>query len=306
MQTTLEHLTPLQKARLTVFLGEIIKAIQPEKIICYGYRITSQYHWQCFTGEKTGKEHIIYDLLVIPNSDDQRNDHEILDVLDKIVYTHISATCIVYKLELVNNAIEKNARFFNSLYFNGVMLHNATNTKLAAPEKEYTLQNHVEAAEQAWSRMFTKAMTFYNGAAYYQSVSVPEQVVFSLHQAIEQMAMALLKALTGYRPDTHNLLRLLALLEQTGLNTLAIFPGNTPEEKALLQTLKNAYSQSRYAENYTVSAELAAILYNRVGLLLKEAASLYQQQIESWQSASENEITFPLSIAFINTLNPAS
>jgi hypothetical protein len=104
MHSIFEHLMPLQKNPLTVFLGKIITTIQPDKIICYGYRITD-------------KALTIYDLLVIPNSNDNRNDYEIVDIIATIPDPHITATCIICKPEAAHTSIAKGSWFFISLYF---------------------------------------------------------------------------------------------------------------------------------------------------------------------------------------------
>ncbi|RXK80594.1 hypothetical protein [Filimonas effusa] len=61
-----------------------------------------------------------------------------------------------------------------------------------------------------------------------------------------------------------------------------------------------------YDDEFIVSMEAADVLYGRVGLLLKAAEEVYDKQINSWKLAAERDAAFPLSIAFVNTLLPAS
>ncbi|RXK85314.1 hypothetical protein [Filimonas effusa] len=85
-----------------------------------------------------------------------------------------------------------------------------------------------------------------------------------------------------------------------------VFPVNTPQEEELFSILKKAYCGARYDADFGVPMEAATVLYDRVGLLLKAGEAAYKKQISDWEAAVEKEATFPLSVAFVNTLMPAS
>ena len=105
--------------------------------------------------------------------------------------------------------------------------------------------------------------------------------------------MALLRVYTGYRSTTHNLFRLLALIENFSFVPSSVFPCITAEEIALLNQLNKAYSDARYKENYTVPTETAILLKKRVQELLLLAKKLYDKKITALQN---NRITtFPLT-----------
>lgn len=304
MQTTLNHLTTSQQANLTALLGTIIQSVQPAKIICYGYHINSQHHWRPLLQESINRECITYDLLVLTHSNESRSTAQLLDLLDKTGGQNAAAACIIHKQDAVNGAIANGSRFFTDICHHAVLLYDATGDALAVPSRWYDAPDLIAAAAKHWNRQFARASSFYKGAAYYQSLHEGTAAVFCLHQAVEQMALAVLKAITGYKAETHNLSRLFVLLDQLGLQASAVFPNNSPEEKDLLYTLKNAYSASRYAEDYTLSPQTADILFNRVGQLLQQAEAFYTQVTQSWQTKHDRQ--FPLSIAFVNTLNSAS
>lgn len=304
MQTTLNHLSTSQQANLTALLGTIIKAVQPAKIICYGYHINSQHHWRPLLQESIDGECITYDLLVLTHSNESRSPAQLLDILDKTGADHAAAACIIHKQDAVNGAIANGSRFFSAICQFAVLLYDATGEALAVPSRRYEVADLIAAAATHWNRQFARASSFYKGAAYYQSLHEGEAAVFCLHQSVEQMAMAVLKAITGYKVETHNLARLFVLLDQLGFQASAAFPNNSAEEKDLMNTLKNAYSASRYAEEYTISPQTAEILFNRVGKLLQQAEAFYTRVTQSWQSRQDRE--YPLSIAFVNTLHPAS
>ena len=304
MQTTLNHLSPSQQANLTALLGTIIQSIQPAKIICYGYHINSQHHWRPLLQESIDRECITYDLLVLTQSNESRPTAQLLDILDKTGSDHAAAACVIHKQDAVNGAITKGSRFFTAVCQHAVLLYDATGEALAVPSRRYEAAELIAMAATHWNRQFARASSFYKGASYYQSQHEGTAAVFCLHQSVEQMAIAVLKAITGYKAETHNLARLFVLLDQLGLQASAVFPNNSAEEKDLLYTLKNAYSASRYAEDYTVLPQTVDMLVNRVGQLLQLAEAFYTRVTQSWQHRHDRQ--FPLSIAFVNTLNPAS
>ena len=105
--------------------------------------------------------------------------------------------------------------------------------------------------------------------------------------------MALLRVYTGYRSTTHNLTRLLALIENFSFVPSTIFPCITEEETALFNTLNRAYSDARYKEDYSISTEIANLLKKRVHQLLVVAENLYSKKITNFQN--NRPTTFPLT-----------
>jgi HEPN domain-containing protein len=105
--------------------------------------------------------------------------------------------------------------------------------------------------------------------------------------------MALLRVYTGYRSTTHNLFRLLALIENFSFVPSTIFPCITEEETELFNLLNKAYSDARYKETYTVPTETAIVLKNRVQQFLLVTQKLYDKKILDLQS--NRATTFPIT-----------
>jgi HEPN domain-containing protein len=115
-----------------------------------------------------------------------------------------------------------------------------------------------------------------------------------LHQAAQHTCMAVLRVFTGYRSTTHNLSRLLALIENITFNLTIIFPCFTKDETDLFNLLNKAYSNARYNDNFKVPIEKAQTLTDRVKELLTIAEQLYQIKITALEN--NQTITFPLVI----------
>lgn len=297
MLTDLSHLPEAQRKQLAALVTDIVKAIAPEKIICFGNRINIMQDWGCFmTGadylDHTGAE---YDLLIIPDADDKRVDHEIIQIAEQQAEpVGCRVTAIVHKLAPVNEAIEKGSRFFTVLLYKGVLLYNGKGLPFASPPAEGLLLANKSRMEEGWNKEYRIAKQFYDMATHCLTHQWYELCVFMLHQAVQHGCMALLRAMIGYRSNTHNLVRLLALTENFSLLPSIVFPTVTHEETELFNLLRNAYSDARYKEDYQVPPEKAAILTKRVGQLLAISETLYREKLNSLKQ--EPIISFPLTV----------
>jgi HEPN domain-containing protein len=139
-----------------------------------------------------------------------------------------------------------------------------------------------ETAQAHWSRWYGLGQYFLKGAADSLTYGRPDLTLFMLHQAVEHTCIALIRVFTGYRPNTHNLSRLLAIIENFSAMLMAIFPCITKEEKELFKILQKAYSDSRYKEEYNISLDKVTLLTDRVRELQIIAESLYTDRIASY------------------------
>jgi len=117
-----------------------------------------------------------------------------------------------------------------------------------------------------------------------------------LHQAIEHACGALIRIYTGYRPNTHNLSRLLQMVESFTRELKAIFPKSTKEEEGIYGILQHGYLDARYKDEYNVPASTLQILIDRVQQFQKVAADLYKGKMSQYLQPSFNRI--PDSPAF--------
>ena len=297
MLTNPIHIQEAQRKQLAQLVANIVKAISPEKIICYGSRINIMQDWGCFmSGDSyqptTGTE---FDLLIITNNEEKCLDHEIIQVCEQQAEPlGCRITTIVHKLVAVNEAIEQGRRFFTTLYHKGILLYNGNDLSLSQPPGTLNIATIKTRMETCWNKEFVMAQRFYDTARHCLMKGWNELCVFNLHQSVQHGCMALLRSITGYRSQTHNLSRLLALTENFSLLPAIIFPVVSDEETELFSLLRNAYSGARYKEDYTVSPEKATILTERVKQFLVIAEHLYHKHLQSL--TTETVISFPLTV----------
>lgn len=296
MLTTFEKLSQNLLNQLAQLVQKIATTIYPEKILCYGYRTSIYQDWSCFK-ENTGNQETIkatFDLLVITNSDNKLADHEILQKIDQIVATlDCEVTTVVQPLEAANELIAKNSRFLTTIYHKAVLVYNAGNSALIAPPAAPSFDETIRKLETTWNKCFSVAERFYKTACFCLDNGWNEKAMFDLHQATQHTCMALLRVYTGYRSTTHNLSRLLALIENFSFIPSSIFPCITEEETALFNILNRAYSDARYKEDYIIPIDVANVLKKRVHQLLLVAEKLYNKKMIEFQN--NRNTTFPLT-----------
>ena len=296
MLTTFKNLPPNRVTLLAQLIPKIAAAIHPDKILCYGYRTSTYQDWSCFTEGNDYQETVkpTFDLLVVTNDGNKLADHEILQKIDLVVASQdCEITAIVQSLDSVNELIAKNSRFLTTLYQKAVLVYNAGNNSLINPPEALSYEETKTKLETTWSKCFRTAEKFYKTACYCLDNGWNEKAMFDLHQATQHTCMALLRVFTGYRSTTHNLSRLLALIENFSFVPSTIFPCSTDQETALFNLLNKAYSDARYKEDYSVPTETANLLKKRVKQLLLVAEKLYDKKITALQK--NQTTTFPLT-----------
>lgn len=296
MLTTFDNLSLSLTNQLAQLIQKIAITIHPEKILCYGYRTSNYQDWSCFK-EATGHQDIIkatFDLLVITGNDNNLADHEILQKIDLLATSlDCEVTAVVQSLDAVHELIAKNSRFLTTIYHKAVLVYNADNGTLITPPAAPLYEATMSKIETTWNKCFSVAERFYKTACFCLDNGWNEKALFDLHQATQHTCMALLRIYTGYRSTTHNLSRLLALIENFSFVPSTIFPCSTEEETALFNLLNKAYSDARYKEDYSIPTETANLLKKRVHLLLLVAEKLYNKKMIAIQN--NQTTTFPLT-----------
>ncbi|SFE67665.1 HEPN domain-containing protein [Chitinophaga sp. CF118] len=298
MLTTFQYLPQGQLPQLIQLVQKIVRAIRPNKVICYGNRITTMQGWNSFLEEDTCKTviHPTYDFLILTNDGEKRADHETVQIAEQqATPLGCEVTVIVQQLGAANKALENGSRFISTVYRKGVLVYDGDGLPLTIPPEEPDIAILRNRIETNWNKCFGIAQCFFKTATYCFDNGWYEQATFDLHQSAQHTCMAMLKAFSGYRSNTHNLSRLLALITTFSYQPIAIFPCLTEEETDLFNTLNRAYSEARYNEKYTVSAETVQILMERVANLLTLAQRLYEEKLLSLKNSQP--ILFPLNVA---------
>lgn len=253
-------------------ISRMADAVKPEAIICYGSRKTNREAWSAFSHSQTLDSYTHYDILIITRSGERCKDHEVFDKVNQLNNEAIRFIPVVHPLKAVQEAIQKDSRFFTTVCRKGVLVYGE-----AMPEVGFESVEACQRDQSHWKHHFGLAKQFLCGAEHYISNAQPSLSVFMLHQATEHACIAIIHACLGYRSATHSLSRLLALTENISPELSGLFPRHTESEKELFSLLAHAYSDVRYRQTFAISLEDAKTLFERVKELTGFTESIYNE-----------------------------
>jgi HEPN domain-containing protein len=284
--------TNIQHEEREVFtdtLAKIVKAIEPEKIICFGNRTDYYESWSSFRPKGSARYLAYYDILIITKEGDDRKDYEILNLIDAINEAPIHFTAVVRSIGAVNKAIREGSLFFVAMHNKAMTVYDNYNVPLAIPDGELDEQKLAGWADDDWNRLFTLAKKYHILAGMCVSRATDplhDMSAFMLHQSVEVACRTIIRYYTGYRAETHDLRRLLWLMRNFTLEGENVFPQNTDEEIELIDTLDNAYSDVRYGHDYEVPVGVILTLLPRVRSFMEVAEKLYREKRHSLEGAT--------------------
>ncbi|QSF55196.1 HEPN domain-containing protein [Brevundimonas fontaquae] len=161
---------------------------------------------------------------------------------------------IVHDLAEVNQALGRGEYFWTDIARDGVMLYELPGHPLAVP-KPMTPKDAVEMAEQYFNTWYLKIEESLAGAEFYIGRSNRKDAAYNLHQAAERAYICFLLVHTFYFPRSHNIKFLRSLAEDVDKRLVEAWPREQRIDKRRFETLKRAYVEARYSDQYDVSAE---------------------------------------------------
>ncbi|MBN9382213.1 MAG: HEPN domain-containing protein [Chitinophagaceae bacterium] len=277
-----------QQQLMAELIGKIVEAVHPEKIICYGIRSAHYQDWGCFLDVGGIKEdtRLSLDLLIIASAAKGKAEQDISQAAEQVCQPWADVHCITHKIHTVNNDLAKGVHFFCALYQRGMVVYDSGGTSLLSPGRMEGSTPEKAIIEGIWTRWFGLALNFFKSAEESLKYERPDLTAFMLHQAVEHTCGALIRVFTGYRPNTHNLTRLLMMVESFTRQLHAVFPRVTKEEEEIYGILQRGYLDARYKEDYTVPPAMLGLLLERVERLQSLAAGLYNEKLSRYNSSA--------------------
>ncbi len=265
MNTSLKHLSPVQRRQLDAAIKVIIDVISPEKIILFGvYGVAGDaaLYTQMLPSALTP-----FDLLIVTNRSENRSDYQIQDQCENSCRNIARITTVVHDIAYVNRQIRARQYFFSMVLMEGIMLYDAGTIPLEKP----ALPNFEEVrltAEKDLERWAGQASAFFNSAKFNMQRKEWKTAMFLLHQAAEQIYQAILLVFNGYKPTTHNLDKLRRYTNRLSIGLASLFRRDNEHEEHLFQLLASGYVQARYKEDYMISEEEVTEIAAKIGQLL--------------------------------------
>jgi HEPN domain-containing protein len=218
----------------------------------------------------------------------ERVEHEIQDYVNNH-YKSFKVTAISHSFENARNAISQGNRFFvNS--FKGITFYHDKETFLDIDFPKLNPVNTLDKAERRFHDHIRMAIGFlHSGTDCILSEKFFENGVFSLHQAVEQACIALIKVHMGYRIDLHNIGRLLNLCKCFLEQPAELFPANDSDTARLFQILRESYANARYKEDFEITESDAIKILERVATFVEIAENLCLDWINNLRTEISNE-----------------
>lgn len=179
---------------------------------------------------------------------------------------HPSPQFIVEDINRLNKELERRQYFFTDIVKEGIKLYDTKRVKLAKPCK-LSFKEIKQFAEDEYEINFPDGEGFLKHGKIDFEDATYRLGSFQLHQACERFYCAISLVFTNYRPKSHKLVELGAMVKEFSRELVAVFPQNTDFEKHCYDLICRAYIEARYNKDFVVTKEELAYMIERVGVL---------------------------------------
>lgn len=263
-------LTEYQNKELQAIADALNTQYKIEKIICFAALSTSSSQETVFSPAQTNSTNEYY--LLVLTTETTRIEHVMQDYISK---QFSGVFVIAHGLETVMNLVYNYDTFFLNTCLNGALVYTSDGFTMIPDFDQTKAEEAILKDKEAFKRIYDLASGFLESAFVCQENDFDNNVIFLLHQAVEQGCRALIRLFTGYRSDIHNISRLLDFCNCFSSEPSMLFRRHFSKEKHLFRVLATSYSDARYKDNYQVLDHEADLLCTQVQAfldLIKELA----------------------------------
>lgn len=186
----------------------------------------------------------------------------------------------------INRAIRRKHYFFYEIIKDGILLYDNGTFQIGKPEK-LPYREIKQYAEEEYEECFPLAEGFLRHGELAYKDGDYKLGSFLLHQACERFYKAFTLVYGGFRPKSHELKVLGAMVRSCSREFANVFPTNTFEDNKAFDKLCRAYIEARYNRLFTVSKEQYEYMLARTEVLrevtIRECAAriaYYDEMIE--------------------------
>jgi len=256
----------------------ILHKLKPEKIFLLGCTTTRKHTKTIFTKQTISPVESLLSLFVLVLTDQNTNCNEAQDKIENLCRNIVPVTALVFTMEQFNEWCQQQHRFAQTVITRAQLLYDDPSTEIPALAFTDRPKKQMQAD---YTHGLNKVQEFLAGADLYRIRKQNNFAVFMLHQAAEQALLTILKLTIGIRVVTHNLDKLLRFCSFATANIMEVFPRNNDKNERLFKLLNKAYCETRYQNDYSITAGDLIVLTERVRALqqvMKEVADAYKQQ----------------------------
>ncbi len=286
MKTSLSHLPQIKQDQILQIVDIIKEVAAPEKIILFGSYAKGNFVEHRYTGRDGILYEYIsdYDFLVVTKKNNIK-EYELDDiVLNRTQHFKSPINLQVHEINYINEGLEFGQYFFTDIIKEGVLLYDTNEIQFSEP-RILSLKELKEISQRYFDLWFNRGKEFLEGVDFFLSKEQLTLGAFILHQSTESFYYAALLVFTGYKPKTHNLLKLRKQAKQLSEELFLVFPVETDkDEKRLFDLLKRGYIDARYKEDYLITMEELAALIHRVKKMKDIVENICTEKIISFEN----------------------
>lgn len=264
-----------------IFVKSLVQKFEPQQVFCFSKKSLLAQTDGCFLDYRT--DHSSNYCLLIVTATNARIDHEIQEFAN-VHYKYGVITILCHGKETILEAIKANNRFFITVYSTGHLLY--SHDGMTAPDfpvRFIPTQAGIKARKQL-SHRIPLIEGFLTGASQCLINGQYNVGVFMLHQVVEQSCIVLIRVQMAYRSEIHNLKRLLNLCKCFSSKPFKTLLSGTSEDERLFEILIKSYSEARYDDHFSVIAEDARQLYDKVTAFVSLVKAMCKAKIQQLEN----------------------
>lgn len=267
------------------FIGLIVEKFRPVQIFCFSQRFITDGRTGTFVDNNTAYQ-CHYCLLMVTETN-TRIDHEVQDYVNGI-YEDGTITFLCHGQEAISEAIQKNSRFFISLYSSGKLIYIRDGINVLNLKRRYDIADAPVKAYKHYQHRISLAEAFLIGANECLAKEQYTVCTFLLHQVVEQCCIGIIRVFLAYRSEVHNLRRLLLLCNAFSDAPYNLFLSGSKDDSRLFEILAKSYSQARYGSTFLVQKQDANALTEKITRFVEMTECMCEEEISKLERMVSN------------------
>ncbi|MDN3584499.1 HEPN domain-containing protein [Mucilaginibacter flavus] len=281
------YATEEQGKEMDELIQKVAEKYNLSHIFCFARKSNISNDFNAFGNLNSGTEIDLHHFLLFITKGSERVEHEIQDYINNH-FKSFKVTALSHSFENARNAIAQGNRFFVTA-FKGITMYHDKETFLDIEMPKLNPATTLEKAEKRFRDHIRMASGFLHSASIcIRNEKFFENGVFSLHQAVEQACIALIKVHTGYRIDLHNIARLLNLCRFISEQPAHLFLPGDQESERLFQILRDSYGNARYKEDFKIDEIDAVNILEKVAAFVELAENICLDWINNLRTEISN------------------
>jgi HEPN domain-containing protein len=238
-----------------------------------------------YLGTKKNVPSSVY-LLVITSNEEKRQGHELTSTIAETCKPFANVTALVNNIGNVISAVNGGNYFYSNVLLKCTVVIKDTGLQLPVPHPIKRI-DFLEKGERYWRHWYGQGRAYLQSAERYILNEEYNLAALSLHQSVQNVLIALIRSILGYRVNVVNLSRMLKITEMFTDKLVSSFELDTLEGLRYYNLLYQAYHDARFSDDFKVEKDEVVYLLAKVKKVVETADSFYVEQKKIIKKAHE-------------------